>query len=226
MSPMLFFDLDDTLVNDSEAAAAAVQALYAAYRDRIQDSLEAFAARWRLVGRVAFTAYLEGHVSYREQGRVRVRTAFGCPLTDVEADGIFEAYLGYYDANLRLFLDVTPLLRALGDRPLGIITNGAPERQRTKLACVGLQGRFDPVITAGEVSIRKPDARLFHVACARAGVAPAEAVHVGNNLEHDARAAQAAGLQGIWLNRDGELRDPTFEPQIRSLMELPEMLEV
>ena len=59
---MLFFDLDDTLVDDSGAAAAAVRALYVAYRDRIQDSLEAFTSRWRLAGRVAFTAYLEGHV--------------------------------------------------------------------------------------------------------------------------------------------------------------------
>lgn len=221
---MLFFDLDDTLVDDSGAAAAAVRALYIAYRDRIQDSLEAFTLRWRLAGRVAFTAYLEGHVSYREQGMVRVRTAFGCPLTDVEADGIFEAYLDYYDANLRVFPDVMPLLRALGDRPLGIITNGAPGRQKAKLARVGLQGRFDPVVTAGEVSIRKPDTRLFRVACARAGVAPAETIHVGNNLAHDAQAARAAGLRGVWLNRNGATSDPPFAPQIRDLRELTRLL--
>jgi len=183
---MLFFDLDDTLVDDSGAAAAAVRALYVAYRDRIQDSLEAFTSRWRLAGRVAFT--------------------------------------GYYDANLRLFPDVKPLLKALGDRPLGIITNGAPERQQAKLVRVGLQGRFDPVVTAGEVSIRKPEARLFHVACARAGVAPAETVHVGNNLAHDAEAARAAGLRGVWLNRNGATSDPPFAPQIRDLRELTRLL--
>jgi putative hydrolase of the HAD superfamily len=51
------------------------------------------------------------------------------------------------------------------------------------------------------VGIGKPDPRIFEVTCAQLGLSPADCVYVGDRLETDALAAQAAGLRGIWLDR-------------------------
>ena len=50
----------------------------------------------------------------------------------------------------------------------------------------------------------KPDPDAFTAACARLAVAPQAAVYVGDRLDVDARAATAAGLRGVWLDRTGD----------------------
>jgi putative hydrolase of the HAD superfamily len=50
-------------------------------------------------------------------------------------------------------------------------------------------------------------------------VDPSRALFIGDHLEIDARASTAAGLRGVWLNRNGA---PGFfdGPIIRTLSEL------
>ncbi|MDF2808213.1 MAG: haloacid dehalogenase, partial [Cellulosimicrobium sp.] len=52
----------------------------------------------------------------------------------------------------------------------------------------------------------KPDPRVFAEACARLGTDPARTAYVGDELDVDARAARAAGLVGVWLDRPGTRR--------------------
>ena len=42
---------------------------------------------------------------------------------------------------------------------------------------------------------------IFHTACEALGVAPAEAVYVGDDLTLDVDGAQKAGMRGVWMNR-------------------------
>src|SRR5205823_10445689 len=65
-----------------------------------------------------------------------------------------------------------------------------------------LRGRPDPLPrrrALPRVPRRHP--LIFHTACARLGIAPAEAAYVGDRRDTDAEAATAAGLTGIWINR-------------------------
>ena len=54
-----------------------------------------------------------------------------------------------------------------------------------------------PVIDSTVVGFRKPDPRIFEIALARAGVASAETVHVGDTLANDVAGARAAGITPI-----------------------------
>jgi putative hydrolase of the HAD superfamily len=54
-----------------------------------------------------------------------------------------------------------------------------------------------PVIDSTVIGFRKPDPRIFEIALARAGVAPAETVHVGDTLANDVAGARAAGITPI-----------------------------
>jgi putative hydrolase of the HAD superfamily len=110
---------------------------------------------------------------------------------------------------------------------LAAITNAPGKHQRSKLAAVGLIDTFDVLVIAGEVGMAKPDPAIFHLACRQLGVHPCQAVHVGDRLDLDAQAAVAAGLRGVWLNRDDRasaVEPPLGVHMIGGLMELPELL--
>lgn len=55
---------------------------------------------------------------------------------------------------------------------------------------------FDDVVISGEVGMRKPEERIFQLAAARLGVAPAECVFV-DDVEGNIVAAQALGFTAV-----------------------------
>lgn len=61
------------------------------------------------------------------------------------------------------------------------------------LARVAVAGRFDCILPSAEVGVEKPDPRIFHLALERLGVAPARALHIGDE-PGDSDGAAAAGL--------------------------------
>jgi putative hydrolase of the HAD superfamily len=77
----------------------------------------------------------------------------------------------------------------------------------------------DAVVASAAVGAAKPDPAIFAAALDRLGVAPADAVHVGDSLEHDVAGARASGLRAVLLRRDGG-RGPADVPVIASLAEL------
>lgn len=59
-----------------------------------------------------------------------------------------------------------------------------------------LEETFDTLVLSGEVGLRKPDPRIYELASARVGVAPAACVFV-DDLERNVAAAEQLGMQGI-----------------------------
>ncbi|MGH7415222.1 MAG: HAD family hydrolase, partial [Candidatus Rokuibacteriota bacterium] len=59
------------------------------------------------------------------------------------------------------------------------------------------------IIDSAVVGVQKPDPRIFHLGLREAGVAPAEAVYVGDLYSVDVLGARAAGLDGILLDPRG-----------------------
>jgi putative hydrolase of the HAD superfamily len=58
---------------------------------------------------------------------------------------------------------------------------------------------FSALVCSAEVGVEKPDPWIFHLACRCVGVAPEEAVHVGDDEERDVHGARAAGLTAVHL---------------------------
>ena len=97
------------------------------------------------------------------------------------------------------FDDVAPGLVQLRQRVVvGSISNGFADLQ-----AIGLAHHFQVSIAAHTFGRAKPDPLIFHSACEALGVAPSEAVYVGDDLMLDVDGAQKAGLRGVWMNRFG-----------------------
>ncbi|MFK7955427.1 MAG: HAD family hydrolase [Lysobacterales bacterium] len=142
----------------------------------------------------------------------------GCDEKDVE-----EAFQVFWSARneVQLFPDVWPALRQLvGNYRLITITNGNADIQH-----IGLGDIFEHHIRAAKVGVAKPAPAIFEHALAAVQLSPHEVMHVGDHLEADVAGALRAGMRAVWLNRDEHFGGQQPVPVIRSLAELPELLE-
>ena len=112
-------------------------------------------------------------------------------------------------------------LRRRGYR-LGVISN-ADGRAEEALDAVGLREHFELIVDSGLVGIDKPDPRIFHHALERMGVAPAEAVYVGDIYEIDVQGARAAGMRAILIDPLWKWEDRDCE-RIRGIHDLLDVL--
>lgn len=135
-----------------------------------------------------------------------------------------QAYEVFFAARnqVELFPEVRAALEYLArDHVLFAISNGNADLRR-----VGLADLFRFSLHAREHGVAKPDRSIFDAACARAGLAPAQVLHIGDHPEQDVVAAQSAGLDAVWLDR-GLTVWPQSPPaaRLRNLDELVDYIE-
>lgn len=219
---VIFFDLDDTLLDHSGAIRSALSSMY---REQVIPlSLEALTTKWLEAQRRHYPRYLSGELSYAAVSRLRAREAVCSDLTDSDADDLFGRYLAAYEAAWKLFPDVLPCLDQLSSETLGIISNGPSAEQRRKLRVHLIEDLFQHVLISEECGFPKPDARIFQLACRSASVPAREAVYVGDLFDIDVCGARDAGLRGIWIDRSDRGYGPEDADRLTSLTELPARL--
>lgn len=107
---------------------------------------------------------------------------------------------------------------------LALVTNGAADVQRAKVARFDLARRFDHVQIEGEHGFGKPEERAYLHAMQALGVGPHETWMVGDNLEWEVAAPKRLGIYAVWHDVLGQGLPPgcAVEPDriIRSLAEL------
>ncbi len=72
------------------------------------------------------------------------------------------------------------------------------------LELTGLAPLLDGVVTSAAAGAAKPAAPIFRHALALAGVAPGEALHVGDSLTEDIHGARDCGIPSVLLSRAGD----------------------
>ena len=214
----LFFDLDETLLDDSagilESATFTARDVARRYAGVDLERLvaayyEAANRFWSAVDGVPMTP--SGKTDQRSirtevWGQALTAAGISDPAAAVDAADTYAAervrnYVPYDDAE--------PALAELhGSLPLGLITNGAVGGQREKLDTIGLTEYFDYVAVSGELGFGKPGPEIFEAALDALGVPAARAAHVGDRLEYDVVGALNAGMFAVWLNRNGATAPP------------------
>jgi putative hydrolase of the HAD superfamily len=79
-----------------------------------------------------------------------------------------------------------------------------------------LRALVDAVVISAELGAAKPDPAIFRAALDRLGASAADAMHVGDSVEHDVEGARAAGLRAVLVARNGAV-PPDGVPVVASL---------
>lgn len=166
------------------------------------------------------------HAAERDWWRAVVRAAFG---PEAAARGFEACVAELFDHFARPdawrldqdALDTLRALRAAGLR-LAVVSN-FDERLFPLLAALGITPLVDAIVASSAHGAAKPDPRLFHAAAQLLGARPADALHVGDDIDLDVRGALAAGFRAMLLDPSGA---PVQEgvTVLRRLRDLPKSL--
>ena len=213
MAPIaaVFFDLDETLLDDDASMRRAVAAVcaslaegYGLSAERLSKAYIDFAsAAWAELGSVTATDVLRDGRAIRVWMWTEVLGKFDPRLRAV-AERAAEQYSLARRRTYALFEDVIPAIESLAaSYRLGVVTNGPGDTQREKLGALELDRYFETVVVSGDAGVGKPDPAIFGLALEALDLEPHRAVHVGDSLASDVAGAARAGIHTVWLNRSG-----------------------
>ncbi len=111
--------------------------------------------------------------------------------------------------------------RAAGLR-VAVISNSDGRAEQHLVDC-GLRDLVELVVDSHQVGVEKPDPRIFHIALEWLGVAPDQAVYVGDLRSVDGGGARAAGVHFVLVDGSGTYGGEE-ERRVGRLAELPELL--
>lgn len=228
----VFFDLDDTLVDETGLMSDCVRQVAEQMQEVypflppdlvVRTYLEASLDLWKRV-----TPAQPGVTT-----RLMRRWTWEDTLCRLRVTGPVEPFLERYtalrDGQVRPFPDAVPVLQELRCRGYrtGLITNGETSLQRWKLRQTGLDTFLDPVLISQELGRSKPDPVLFLEAARRADAAPNQCWMVGDLLHADVAGAVRVGMTAVWVCRHPERpapEDPRPHHTVASLRDLLQVL--
>lgn len=196
----ILFDLDDTLWPIMPVLVAAENTLFAWLTEHAPKVAQRYSIDSLRQHRLALlTAQPQLHLDLGALRRLALCAVFEAAGEDpAKVEPAMTLFLDARNA-VTLYHDVLPVLTRLqGKILLGTISNGNADLEK-----IGLAHHFKVSLAAGPFGRAKPDAAIFHAACAALGVAPGEAIYVGDDLLLDVAGAQQAGMRAVWINRHG-----------------------
>ncbi|MGH3036795.1 MAG: HAD family hydrolase [Gaiellaceae bacterium] len=219
----VLFDWGDTLFHfayDEALLEAGWEAgLAALARDDLPQHAET-AARFR--ERYMPLLFVPGSLEEVEYpGLVReLLESFGVEVADEELDRFLAAEHAAWEPARLVGAHTHALLDSLRERDLatGLVSNAFDPGWllQEDLVRMGLAERLDAAVFSSEIGKRKPHPAIFEAMLERLGVAPGDALFVGDRRLEDVQGAKELGMttvQALWFRvDDDELGiDPDFE---------------
>jgi putative hydrolase of the HAD superfamily len=228
--PLLFFDIDDTLVDHRSAEEAAQRETFERFRPLLSGlAFDEWLGTYRAKNRPLWDAYGRGEITRQVLQHRRFRDPLEALGRDPSrSDEVGDFYLSRYREHWTLNEGAEEALEAASRAGfVGLLSNGFVEQQRGKVARFRLDRWARAVILSEEVGAMKPDRRIFEAAEGAARATGAgrggRRVYVGDSYPHDVLGARAAGWEAILYNPAGaDPGGPALE--VRTLGELAPLL--
>ncbi|MFZ4399309.1 MAG: YjjG family noncanonical pyrimidine nucleotidase [Bacteroidales bacterium] len=136
-----------------------------------------------------------------------------------------EDYIKLSPQKNLLFPDTHEVLDYLRNKYfLHIITNGFVEVQFEKIKNSGLGKYFTHAITSEEAGFQKPDKQIFEFSLRKTGAKAEESIMIGDDLNVDILGAKQVGIDQVFFNYSGVTHNEEISYEIKSLLELKEIL--
>ena len=205
----VLFDAGGTLINPHYGRVAAVLERVLGRSPRLDAFVEA-----EYAGRAAVEALMAGPETSTDGGRWTVHFAAMFRAMGLSADEVRQVapHVVAEHRAANLWTEPTPgaadglaALRGAG-YVVGCVSNADGTVDKL-LAGAGLAPHLAFVVDSGAVGIEKPDPRIFAMALEKAGVAPDEALYVGDLYPVDVVGARRAGIEPVLLDPLGRYGD-------------------
>lgn len=135
-----------------------------------------------------------------------------------------EAFDAFIQARneVDLYADVLPALEQLRGRyRLFTASNGNAD-----LAKIGLAHFFERTVAARHVGVLKPDPAIFHKVIEGTDLQAPDVVYVGDDPQLDVEGARGAGMQAIWIDRQGVQWPAEIAPPAHTISSLAELVRL
>lgn len=200
----ILMDSDETLLNFELAEEKALRILFSHLNleyDRVHED-------YKRINSACWAAYEKGEMTQKELRIRRFSEFLSSHPTALSASETAD----YYENALSLQHDELPgayeavceISKAL---PIAIVTNGIATIQRPRMESCSMRTCFSEIVISEEVGYSKPRPEMLLIALERlGGIAPRDALMIGDSLTSDMRAAQNAGIDFLWYNPKGKKR--------------------
>jgi len=207
---VIFFDMNHTLIDPHQS-----------FYDSFLDVLNEYTGRWSGDGEYTQQSIVERYWDeWRKKltqkrmnavNRDKIRLACLKIALDPLPFTLNEAFLRTFLSRIKDKQTRTPTLvpgardtleKLAETYKLAIISNGNKEKVESQLRILDLSGVIpgERVFATLKGGARKPNPALFRQALQSVGVAPSQAVMVGNSWKNDVLGAVGAGIDAVWLH--------------------------
>lgn len=225
---VLFFDLDRTLWDYRANSEQTLNDLVTKHTPELVEKFDEFLATFYEVNECLWLEYRNGRLSKEKLSTLRFIDSFKRLGVDAElfAEEFSNDYIRESPNKTKLFpqtIETLEYLKSKGYR-LFLLTNGFVEVQKVKIRDSKLESFFERMITSEEAGYQKPHEKIFEFALQIVKAEKADCLMIGDDLESDIEGAQNFGIDTVFFNPAGLIRDatPTFE--IKQLEELMKFL--
>lgn len=221
---MIFFDIDNTLIDYDASEKKAITELFETKYDISLN--EEQVQYWHTISKKYFDRYLHGELKFKEQGTKRF-----CEMSDFcgrniekgEGELLFCDYQFLLQKSWVLFSDVNDAIKLLKDFRLGIISNGKSEQQKTKLLCTNIDDNFEIQLFSEDIGKAKPCEDIFWEAVRRSGEKMTDIFYVGDNVITDIIPCEKLGIKSVLIDRKGE--SDFYGTKINNLCQLERLIK-
>ena len=205
MIKVVIFDLDDTLISESDFAYSAFNEISLYLSDILCCKSE------HIIKEMKDLYIIEPKNIFD-----RLFVLHGAKLQNNVKEKLISMYRNHYP-KLVLSLEVKDLLKTLKQKgfKLGIITDGYKESQRNKLDSLNMTDMIDNIIVTDELGrdYWKPNPKAFEMMKEFFNVRFSEMIYVGDNPNKDFIAPAMLGMRYAMLRKNNSLYQKNYEKE-------------
>lgn len=224
---ILFFDVDDTLLDFDAAESYALHQLFETQDMILTPEIE---ARYKQINRELWRAFEEGKMAKDDVIQSRFVLLFSELGKSVDGAVIDEQYRSFLAHGTQMIDGALEVVQRLSKQfDLYIVTNGVSKTQHIRLEKSGLLPYFKAVFVSEDTGYQKPMKEYFDYVFARVKHFSIEqSLIIGDSLSSDIKGGIGVGLDTCWfnpLNRVNPIElKPTYE--IQRLIQLYDILQI
>src|ERR1700749_1626423 len=225
----VFFDLDHTLWDFEKNSESVIESLLVTYDvERLYNiTSEIFIKKYKKINHKLWHLYSHKKITKEELRNTRfTQTLERLGAKNKELGMLLEKeYIARSPYQTNLLEGTNEILDYLKPKyDLHILSNGFKEVQHIKLHESGIKKYFTHVFISEEMGVQKPDLEIFDIAQKKTKIDAENCIMIGDNYTNDILGSLNAGWKAVFLtSRKKRLKRENFY-QIRSLIELKELL--